>query len=63
MLPPGNSVILRTEVNGCRQKHSVDVKFASNLDFSAEALVAYPGLRPPADLHDFTDKNSSICIS
>ena len=25
----------------------MDVKFASELDFSAEALIAYPGLRPP----------------
>ena len=28
------------EVNGCRQKRGLDVKFASKLDFSAEALVA-----------------------
>ena len=34
------------EVNGWRQKRGVDVKFASKLDFSTEALVAYPSLRP-----------------
>ena len=34
------------EVNRCQQERGVDVKFASKLDFSAEALFAYPGLRP-----------------
>ena len=51
----------------------MDVKFASKLDISAEALVAYPGLRPPCsnmpveDLirsllqsgEEFTDQRSS----
>ena len=36
-----------TEVNGWRQKRGLDVKFASKLDFSDEALVAYPDLRTP----------------
>ena len=37
------------EVNGWRQKHGVDVNFASKLDFSTEfeVLLAYPALRPP----------------
>ena len=47
MLPPGNTVILFSEeINGCRQKRGVDVKFASKLEFSAEALTAHPGLPP-----------------
>ena len=48
MLPPGNTVILLSD--GGKQmpkKRGVDVEFASKLDFSDEALVAYPGLRPP----------------
>ena len=48
MLPPGNIVIVLSDGgNGCRQNYGVDVKFASKLDFSAEALVAHPGLHPP----------------
>ena len=47
MLPPGNTVILLFDGGKrMRQERGVDVKFASKLDFRAEALVAYPGLLP-----------------
>ena len=38
-----------TEVNGWQQKRGVYVKFASKLDFSTEALVAYPVTFSPPD--------------
>ena len=40
-----------TEVNGWRQKLGVDAKFASKLDFTVEALVAYSDLRPPGEIY------------
>ena len=45
----GNALILLS-AGGKRmptKARGVDVKFASKFDFSAEALVAHPGLRPP----------------
>ena len=45
MLPPGNTVILLYD--GGKRVATKAPKFASKLDFSAEALVAYPGIRSP----------------
>ena len=44
------------EANGCQQKRGVNVKFASKLDFSTEAFIAYPGLGPPGDFCTLTDE-------
>ena len=50
------------EVNGCRQRRGLDVKFASKLDFSAEALVAHTGLRLITVSSKWVDRRSSCLI-